>query len=447
MRSLTVKLVLSFWFVSLIGITLGLLFARQISFREIGNLAESQGLEVQLARLETYYQTNGSWQGLELSPFHQGNSPPPPDSDWGIILSDPQGNILATDNKRFESVQLTSEQLKRGHKIEVDEEVVGILVFGPLREVPKPSVQTILRRISYDLLVGGLIASALSLLLGLLLARTFLQPIRALTQATQTVAQGNFETSVPVRTKDEIGTLAHSFNEMLDQLKQARDLRRQMTADIAHELRTPLSLLLGHTEAMSDGVLPPTPETLTIIHDEAQQLTRLVEDLRTLSLSETGELSLNLSATSPATLLRDISDRYRNLADQQNVSLQIDIAPSLPDINIDPDRVSQVLQNLLDNAFRYTPSGGQIIISVQASQSNVVFYIQDSGPGIKPDNLPYIFERFYRGDKARGRDGGAGLGLAIASSLMKLHQGEIQVESELGKGTTFTVTLPGIKSF
>jgi signal transduction histidine kinase len=445
MRSLTFKLVFSFWLVSLVGITFGVLFAGQVSYREIDNLAESQRLEVQVARLETYYQANGSWQGVELNDTHQdGGIAPKGVPGWKIILADMQGKVVATTDPHLQGITLPSDELKRGREISVNGEVVGILVFGPwLPEMRPPPTTDILQRVTRSLLAGGVAASAVSLLLGLLLARSFLKPVHALNTATQAVAQGDFETPVPVKSRDEIGTLARSFNEMIARLKRARDQRRQMTADIAHELRTPLSLILGHTEAMSDGILPPTPETLNIIYDEAQRLTRLVDDLRTLSLSEAGEISHTPRPLAPAALLADLGEMYRSQAAQQSITLEMYIASDLPEIHADPDRIGQVLRNLLENALRFTPAGGQVKLSAGRVAEGVEFRVQDSGPGISAADLPNIFERFYRGDKARNRqDGGSGLGLAIARSLVELHCGKIWVESEPGQGAVFVVWLP-----
>ena len=443
MRSLTLKLVLAFWLVSLVGITVGTLFAGRVSFREIDNLAESQRLELLVTRLEIYYQTNGSWEGIAPTSFRgsEGQAGFPGGS---LILTDPQGLVLMANEKGIEGQLLSPDQLDHGRKIAVDGQVVGSLVSGPWSPAMRPPpATTIIDRISRDLLVGALAATAVSLLLGILLARALLRPIQALTKATRIVAQGDFETPVPVRSKDEIGALARSFNEMLAQLKRSRDVRRQMTADIAHELRTPLSLILGHTEAISDGVLPPTPESLAIIYEEAQQLTRLVEDLRTLSLSETGELSLAVRTISPAELLGSITAAYSNQAERQGILFEANISTDLPEIGVDADRIRQVFRNLFDNAFHYTPSGGKVILSASQVAGGVEFRVQDTGPGISPEDLPNVFERFYRGDKARSRqDGGSGLGLAIAKTMVELHRGKIWVESVPGGGTTFIILLP-----
>jgi signal transduction histidine kinase len=240
-----------------------------------------------------------------------------------------------------------------------------------------------------------------------------------------------------------LGELAASFNQMSADLTQSQELRRQMTADIAHELRTPLTVVLGHTEALSDGELPPDPETFEIIFDETKRLNRLVEDLRTLSLSDAGELHLNRSEIPPGDLLERAVAARKPEAKAKEIDLQIDITGGLPAVDVDADRMIQVLVNLLDNALRYTPAGGWINLSAKRFQEGVAISVQDSGPGISPEDLEHLFERFYRGDKSRQREeGGSGLGLAIAKSLVESQGGNIKVESQPGEGARFIVELP-----
>ena len=264
-----------------------------------------------------------------------------------------------------------------------------------------------------------------------------------ITAATKKVAKGDLEQQVPIRSKDELGELAASFNQMSADLTQSRDLRRQMTADIAHELRTPLTVVLGHTEALSDGELPPNAETFEIIYDETKRLNRLVEDLRTLSLSDAGELHLNRSKIPPGDLLERAAAARKPEAKVKEIDLQIELPEELPEVDVDADRMTQVLVNLLDNALRYTPAGGWINLSAKRVQEGVAISIQDSGPGIPPEDLDHLFERFYRGDKSRQREeGGSGLGLAIGKSLVESQGGIIRVESQPGKGARFIIELP-----
>jgi signal transduction histidine kinase len=216
-----------------------------------------------------------------------------------------------------------------------------------------------------------------------------------------------------------------------------------MTADIAHELRTPLSLILGHAEAIEDGVLPATPETVGIIHDEARSLARLVDDLRTLSLADAHQLTMAIQPVSPADLLQRAANTYRPRAAEHGITLSVDAADGLPRVAADSDRVAQVLGNLLSNALRHTPQGGTITLRAVEERALVRFGVSDTGPGIAADDLPRIFDRFYRGDASRHREsGGSGLGLGIARSLVEAQGGRIWADSPPRGGASFWFTLP-----
>jgi signal transduction histidine kinase len=240
-----------------------------------------------------------------------------------------------------------------------------------------------------------------------------------------------------------MGELAASFNKMSTDLARSTEARKQMTADIAHELRTPLSLILGHAEAVHDGVLPPSKENFEIIREEAQRLEKLVEDLRTLSLADAGELNISKQEVSPQKLLEDLRSTYLHIASQKNVIIQLDVSSELPMLNIDPGRMTQVLTNILENALKHTPEGGQVHLSAQKVGDGIELSVQDSGPGIEGEDANRIFERFYRTDSARHRDdGGSGLGLAIARSIVEMHQGLIRAESKPGQGLKIIIRFP-----
>ena len=229
---------------------------------------------------------------------------------------------------------------------------------------------------------------------------------------------------------------------MSTDLEQAARLRRQMTADIAHDLRSPLSVLSGYAEALSDGKLPGTPEVYTILHQETRQLSRLVEDLRLLSLADAGELQLILQPCDPRALLERAAARHAVAASGSGVSLRLEDGSPLPSVRLDSERMAQVLDNLVLNALRYTPPGGEIVLSARQAGDFVELLVRDSGSGIAPAELPHVFDRFYRGDKARQQNGESGLGLAIAKSIVEAHGGTIRVESAPGQGSLFTLTLP-----
>lgn len=287
-------------------------------------------------------------------------------------------------------------------------------------------------------------ANVAALLLAVLLARTLTRPLRELTAATQAVAQGDLDHQVPVRSKDELGELATSFNRMSAELAQSTALRRQMTADIAHDLRSPLTAISGFVEAMRDGVLKPTPTRFEAMHVETQRLRRLVDDLRTLSLTDAGELRMERQALPPRMLLERLAAVYRQRAKEQEIAIALQLEPGVPDLCVDQDRMAQVLSNLIDNALRYTPPGGEIKLGARVQGDVTLLTVQDTGAGIPPEHLPHVFDRFYRGDSARTRDGGeSGLGLAIDKAIVEAHGGTISADSALGAGTTFTIALGG----
>jgi two-component system sensor histidine kinase BaeS len=442
MRSLTVKLILGFTLVSLVGIALVAIMAAQFTGNQFREFFENQNREALIADLGDYYRLNGSWRGIERISINPSFSQK---YAFGFVVVDTQGKVILRHPNTSPFARMFNRELRAesGIPILVDGNVVGTYHNVGGRFDNRPPLLAQITRLYISLIYASLGAVLASVFLGVLLARSLTRPLRELTEATKKVAKGDLEQQVPIRSKDELGELAASFNQMSSDLAQSRDLRRQMTADIAHELRTPLTVVLGHTEALSEGQLPPDAETFEIIYDETKRLNRLVEDLRTLSLSDAGELHLNRHRTSPGDLLERAAAARKSEAKAKDITLQIESAVELPDVNIDPDRMTQVLVNLLDNALRYTPAGGSISLAAQLIQEGVAIIVKDTGPGIPPEDLSHLFERFYRGDKSRQREeGGTGLGLAIAKSLVENQGGQIRVESQLGEGATFIIELP-----
>jgi signal transduction histidine kinase len=338
------------------------------------------------------------------------------------------------------------EVAQRSTPVVVDGEPIAY-ILPPERNAPlqlRVEEQLYLRRTNEALLLATIGAVCVALLLGVVFARTLTRPIRDLTYAADALRQGNLGQQVPIRSRDELGRLAQTFNQMSTDLARATHARRQMTADIAHDLRTPLQVIGGYIDAMAEGDLEPTRERLATVYSEIEHLQHLVADLRTLSQADAGELPLHRQAVPPQELLARVAATYANHAAQQNITLTTNAAPGLPPLHIDEDRMRQVLGNLVSNALRYTPAGGQIMLAAAPNAAGVCLTVQDSGAGIAAADLPYVFERFYRGDRARQDDTGAsGLGLAIARALIELHGGSITVASPgQGAGTTFTIILP-----
>ena len=445
MRSISFKLILAFLGIGLVSIILLAMLARWNTRSEFIRFVSDQ-YEVDLvASLSEHYQTSGSWDEAETvfapadgNPQDEHGPHTPP-----FILTDPQGIILVANGGFNAGDTVSAEELATGAPIEVDGQTVGILVPMPMPFEGNPREEEFIQRTSQTLLFGAGGAALIALLLGIFLSRTISRPIRELTRATHAIAQGDLQQQVDIRSRDELGELAQAFNKMSAELSRSINARKQMTADIAHELRTPLSLILGHAEAVHDGVLQPTHENFEIIREEAIRLEHLVDDLRTLSLADAGELPLQPQTISPARLLEEVANLYRFQTQTKDLALDLDIPSPLPDLEADPGRLTQVLTNILDNAVRHTPVNGHITLAASRTSDGVALFVRDSGPGLPTADLERIFDRFYRADASRVRnEGGSGLGLAIAKSIVQAHGGQIRAESEQGKGLTVIITLP-----
>lgn len=450
LRSLNLKLALAFAIVSLVGILLIALYVWRTTLDEFGVFMVAQNRDRLLEPWVEYYRAHGTWEGIAEAQKAPSPSRPdgdrPPNEFFGrspVAVVDTNGRVVLAGRGYREGDIIPKKDTKLGVPILVDGKEVGRLLLGFEPSRLNMPWERFLRRFNQAFLLGGAAAIAVALLLGVLMARSLTRPLRELTAATEAVSRGELTQRIRVRSRDELGNLAEAFNRMSAQLARSQALRRQMTADIAHELRTPLSLILGHAEGLADGVLEPTQQTFDIIYDEAKRLDRLVDDLRTLSLSDAGELSLCREQISPRQLLEAAFASHRASAEAQGVRLALEADEDLPAVHVDADRIIQVLHNLLSNALRYTPQGGTITLAAHAREDELEFRVSDNGQGIPPDELPYVFERFYKSDKARQRgQGGSGLGLAIARSIVEMHGGRIWAESSPGAGASFIFTLP-----
>ncbi len=450
MRSITLRFMLAFVAVSVISTALVVILIRWRSREEFRTFLIDQNRPQIVVAFSDYYAAHGSWAGVSDSNLAAREMPlPAPQANPGpyTLVDSSTGRVVMAG----EGYQLGSapppEAVTTGIPIQENNHTVGYLIINrPLYRIPGPGT-AFLQRFNLQVALGGLIAIGIALMLAVVLARTLTRPIRELTAATQVVSAGALGHQVPVRSRDELGQLASSFNRMSADLVRSLQLRPQMTADIAHELRTPISVILGHAEAVHDGVLPASPQTFEIIREEAGRLEHLVEDLRTLSMADAGELKLQPSLASAHSLLVDAQKVYAHRAAQQHVSLELAAPDGLPELLVDRQRIKEVFANILENAFRYTPQGGRVSMSAAAVDKSVEFRISDSGHGVAPPELGLIFERFHRVQNSRTRDeGGSGLGLAIAKSIVEKHQGTMWAESKPGTGLTIAFKLPSQSS-
>jgi two-component system sensor histidine kinase BaeS len=443
--SLFWKLMAAFAVVILIGIGGALLLASrttEVEFRRYAHGDEVGRWEEVAADLADYYAARGSWDGVEaVLPGGRGRGrgagggPP-------LRLADARDRIVAGQAGAPVGEMATAEELRDGLPIVVDGQPAGTLLL-PGGEWLTVEQEAFLGRVQLALVVSGGGALVVALVLGALLVRGITRPLRQLSAASRSIAAGDLDTRVPVRSSDEIGQLAAAFNHMAADLAHAEEARRQQAADIAHELRTPLTIIQGHLEALADGIFSADAQNLDPALDQARLLARLVEDLRTLSLAEAGQLALNPVRTGVGGWVSGVVAGFRALAADREVTLGMEIADDLPPVRVDPGRMAQVLGNLLDNALRHTPEGGQVAVRAARGDGGVVVSVSDTGPGVPPDHLLHLFDRFWRGDPSRSRrTGGSGLGLAIARRIVEAHGGRIWAELVPEGGLRVSFRLP-----
>lgn len=453
--SFRVKLFGAFAAVILAGVlTLYWLSHREASRQFIGysrELERAQALGL-VEIFADYYARTGSWQGLsQFFEFLGGDRMrrgQPERSElvaiwqFDLVLADRDGRIVFDPEGQFLGQQVETGLLALGLPISVGGERVGTLLTGALLGHFNPAQRQFLESLTRAILLAGLAAGAVAVVLGLLFVQQLRRPLQALATAAQRIAARDLSQRLPVQSHDELGQVAQAFNQMSNDLQRSEALRRQMIQDVAHELHTPLFLLRGRVEAFQDGLLEPSAENLEILHDELLLLARLVNDLRELALAEAGELRLEKRLFDLTELLCNLEIAVRPRLRARQIEFVLQLPKELPTVEVDPDRIKQVLLNLFSNAERYTPAGGEICLTATATLEGLQVSVADSGPGIAPEDLLYVFERFWRGDKSRSRQsGGSGLGLAIAKKLIEAHGGRIWAENS-DRGATFAFILP-----
>ena len=409
-------------------------------------MASAQNLAPELV---AYYAAQGSWDGVAaqldgaVGGRGRGTGAAGRGGMWTLQLADAAGQVLYDSAGGALGGVLSRNQRETAIPIVVDSATVGyLLALTPGSAQLAGAEQAFLDRINQALLVGAAFALLLGVLVGVVLARTLAAPLGQVSAAAGAIAAGDLSQRVPERGTVETQALAHSFNQMAANLEQAEQLRRNLLADVAHELRTPLTVIQGNLQALLDGVYPLERAEIATIYDETRLLSRLVADLRELAQAEAGQLKLHLGPVDVAAVLAQTVDSFALLAQQEQVSLQLDSPADLPPALADLDRLAQVLRNLLANAVRHAAPGGHVQVTVRPDQRLLRFSVADDGPGIPAADLPHVFDRFWRGDPARSRDsGGSGLGLAITRHLVEAQGGQIGVESSERQGTVFWFVL------
>jgi len=295
----------------------------------------------------------------------------------------------------------------------------------------------------WQFLAAGVVAAGVALILARLLAKGMTQPLRDMAAAAKGMSTGDYSQRVETPSRDEVGQLAEAFNKMSGELEAVELLRRDLVANVSHELKTPISALRAHLENLLDGVEEPDPETLQVMLQQSERLGRLVDQLLDLSRLESGDLPLEPEDVDLGPLVQQVVSEVGVARGAGEVEVRNQVPPELPRVRADRERVHQVLFNLLDNAVRFTPAGGKVTVTASGENGRCIVTVSDTGPGIEPEHLPRLFERFYRVDPARSREGGGtGIGLAIARSVVEAHGGHIWAESDMGEGSAFRFDLP-----
>ncbi len=455
MKSLALKLTLAFLFVGLIGAILIALIVRQTTRNEFDRFMQNRDLSALANTLGAYHQFYGSWEGIDkvlrsrmaetMRGSGQGMRRNQLDPSVNFILTSGNGTVLFSPNPTMIGEVIPEGDLESATAVVNDDEVVGwVLPAGMAAMWGKATAEGVfLANINKAILFSAIAAAVAALMLGGFLAYSLTHDLRKLTLATKQVAKGDLGYQVEINSQDELGELGTSFNQMSTDLEKSTRLRKQMTANIAHDLRSPLAVISGYTEALCDGKLTPTEEIFTTMHMEASHLNRLIDDLKFLSLVDAGELPLYRQPVLASSLLQRVAKAYGIQAGKKNISLQVNAAPDLPEIMIDVERMVQVLGNLMNNAIRHTTPGGEIQLTADRSGDWMVLRVIDNGEGIPESDLPLIFERTYRGDQSRQQQEAAtGLGLSIARSLVEAQGGTLTAASKIGAGSTFSIRIP-----
>ncbi len=468
MRSLRWKLAgaLLLVVVASVGLTAFLVSQSTTSeFRQYLSSCDATYIQMVEDNLTQFYTQGKGWTNVQEILNNQIKS-----QNDRLVLADSSGTIVGDTAEDWLGKNIKEMGLDTPLPITISGKVVGnlyLMYYGSIADkghmmmnracmggpvALNVAEENFLNQVNNYLWLAGLIAAVVALLMGLVLTRQITLPIHALTKGAHQIAEGKLNYRVKSRSKDELGELAQSFNSMASSLDKMEQSRRRLTADIAHELRTPLTVIEGTVDAMLDGVFKPDKEHLASIKEQTSQLTHLINDLREISLAESGQLKLDSTLTNMVDLVRRKLSQTEFKAIDKGIQFKLDVQGTIPEVKVDPARMEQVIANLLTNAIRHTPSGGKITVSLKTVKSDNVYQLDkpsllisvaDTGEGILPEYLPYVFDRFYRVESSRSKnEGETGLGLAIVKQMVETHKGKVWAESKPGKGSTFYIAIP-----
>jgi signal transduction histidine kinase len=463
MRSISLKIILVLIVVSLVGALFTTIYI-QFRTRNAFDIYIKNQEQLALAEILTaHFQEYSSWDNADVyfRDFYrtrfpgipggggQGKNPNKPGENLApppFVLTDPDGIVILglTNHPGFLiGDHVPEKELQNSVPLEIDGTLQGFLVSVPAVPNRNNMQQTFLGTVQQGLMISALVTLLIALGLGGILITSFTRPIRKLADGTERIANGELGYQVDIKSSDELGRLADSFNNMSQDLARADHQRKQMTADIAHDLRTPLSILHGYTEAISEGKVTGDPEIFEAMHGQTRHLNYLIEDLRTLSLLDSDELNFQVEQLDPSRILNQTQTAFHRLAEKKGLKINLELPEKLPKVKLDPDRLTQILGNLINNAITILPAGGNIWLTAREESKRLIIEVKDDGPGIDKEDLPHIFNRHYKIDPSRSQeDGSSGLGLAITKKLVEAQGGEITVKSKPGGGTVFRVSFP-----
>lgn len=436
-HSLRTKLLVGF--ILIVGLAMGTVafVATKTTQKEFGRyLTQDQAMRYQRWSrvLSSYYRQTGSWKGVEnlLNDIQKNYT-------GRVVLVSGKGEILGGTTEISTRSLGTAGTLKVAN-LSYEDQTVGTIY---VRKQSHSSIEkAFLSSVKNSIYMASIIAGLAGVFLSIVFFRQVIKPVKALTSASREMKEGNLNQKVRVGSNDEIGELTEIFNDMAEELHEQKRLQDNMMTDVAHELRSPVSNLQLQLEGIKEDIMEPTSDRIESLYQETMSLNHLVDDLRDLSRAEAGQLQLDCRLIALQDITTKVIHSLQPRISEKSINLQVIMDNSLT-IKGDPERLRQVLRNLLENAVVHTPEEGQITLSAHKKEQDIEIQVSDSGEGIPEEDLPFVFDRFYRVDKSRDRGkGGSGLGLTIVKQIIEAHGGDIQVESTPGEGTTFTFQLP-----